>query len=146
MVNHFIDALMERGITVKPFDLPRTDIGELAKALVDAATLVVAAPAVLTGPHPAAAYAAYLTNALRPKLRFATVIGSYGWGAKVAETIVAMLGHLKAEVLEPVLIKGLPHENDLGALDQLAEQILSKHREIGIVPESKASAVISNIE
>ena len=139
MVEHLVDALMERGIAVQPFDLPRTDIGELAMALVDAATLIVATPAVLTGPHPAAVYATYLANALRPKLKYAGVVGSYGWGGKVAETIAGMLTHLNAELLEPVLIKGVPRESDFEALDRLADLVLKKHQEIGIVPESEES-------
>ncbi|MCK4445665.1 MAG: FprA family A-type flavoprotein, partial [Candidatus Marinimicrobia bacterium] len=63
MVEYFMDSLMEKGITVKPFNLTVTDIGELAIALVDAATVVIASPTVLVGPHPSAVYAAFLANA-----------------------------------------------------------------------------------
>ncbi len=133
MVDHFTAALMARGIVVKPFNLTRTDIGELALALVDAATVVMATPTVLFGPHPQIVYATYLANALRPKTRYASVIGSYGWGGKSAETIVAMLDHLKVEVLEPVLVKGLPDEAAMQALEHLADEILKKHKEPGIV-------------
>ena len=79
MVEHFVDALIERGITVRQFKLSVTDIGKLAISLVDAATIVIGSPTVLTGAHPAAAYAAILANALRPKARFVSIIGSYGW-------------------------------------------------------------------
>ncbi len=133
MVDHFTAALISRGIVVKPFNLTRTDIGELALALVDAATVVMATPTVLFGPHPQIVYATYLANALRPKTRYASVIGSYGWGGKSAETIVAMLDHVKVEVLEPVLVKGLPDEACMKALDRLADEILKKHQEAGIV-------------
>lgn len=132
MVSYLVDALVERGIEVMPFNLPRTDIGELAMSLVDAATIVIAAPTVLTGPHPAAVYAAYLTNALRPKARFASIIGSYGWGGKMVDTITMMLNNLKVEMIDPVVIKGLPTEEDFAALTGLADQILAKHKEIGI--------------
>ncbi|MGB7063101.1 MAG: FprA family A-type flavoprotein [Candidatus Zixiibacteriota bacterium] len=129
MVDHFVDALMERGITVKPFNLTATDIGELAMALVDAATIVVASPTVLVGPHPAAVYAAYLANALRPKAKFASVIGSYGWGGKMVDQITGMLTNLKVEVLLPVLVKGHPKNEDFKSLDRLADDILRKHKE-----------------
>ncbi len=75
-------ALAESGVAVEQFNLTATDIGKLAIALVDAATIVIGTPTVLGGPHPNVAYAAYLVSALRPKARFATVIGSYGWGGK----------------------------------------------------------------
>ena len=81
-----MEALTRRGVTVKQFDLAVSDIGKLAMALVDAATIVIGTPTVLTGPHPAAAYAAFLANALKPKVKFASIIGSYGWGTKVVET------------------------------------------------------------
>lgn len=133
MVDHFTAALIARGIVAKPFNLTRTDIGELALALVDAATVVMATPTVLFGPHPQIVYVTYLANALRPKTRYASVIGSYGWGGKSAETIVSMLDHVKVEVLEPVLVKGIPDEACMQALDRLADEILKKHQEAGIV-------------
>lgn len=133
MVQHFTDALLARGITVKPFNLSRTDIGELAMALVDTATIVIATPTVLFGPHPQVVHATYLANLLRPKARFASVIGSYGWGGKSAETLVKMLDHLKVEVLEPVIVKGLPDEAALKDLDRLADDIVKRHREIPTV-------------
>ena len=133
MVDYLIDALMNKGITVKPFNLTVTDIGELAMALVDAATIILATPTVLTGAHPAAVYAAFLTNALRPKLKFAGIIGSYGWGGKTVEQIKGLLSNLKVELLEPVLIKGLPKIEDLKLLDNLAETIYKKHKEAGII-------------
>jgi len=67
---------------VELFDLPVTDTGKLAMSLVDAATIVVGTPTVLAGPHPAAAYATFLANALRPKARFVSIIGSDLWGAR----------------------------------------------------------------
>jgi flavorubredoxin len=133
MVEQLTEALMARGITVKPFNLARTDVGELAVSLVDTATVVIATPTVLFGPHPQVVYATYLANLLRPKMRFATVIGSYGWGGKAAEVIVKLLDHVKVEVLEPVIVKGLPDEASMRGLDRLADDILKKHKEINIV-------------
>ena len=133
MVEHLIGALISRGITVKPFNLTRTDIGELAVSLVDTATVVIATPTVLFGPHPQVVYATYLANMLRPKMRFASVIGSYGWGGQATETIVKMLSHVKIEIIEPVMVKGLPDESTFKALERLADTIAEKHRGIHIV-------------
>jgi len=132
MVEHFVEALIEREVGVRQFDLAATDIGELAKALVDAATLVVGTPTVLTGAHPNVVYAAYLANALRPKLQFASIIGSYGWGSKAVDQIVGMLSNLKVEILEPVIVKGFPREKDFEALDRLAATIAEKHSDLGL--------------
>ena len=132
IIRYLVDALVERGVGVKQFNLTKTDLGELASALVDAATLVVGSPTVLAGPHPSMVYAAYLVNMLRPKLRFVAVVGSYGWGGRVVEVLKGLLTNLKAEILEPVIIKGYPKEESFRALDELADEILNKHRELKI--------------
>jgi flavorubredoxin len=132
MVDHMVAALVERGITVQQFKLTETDIGKLAISLVDAATVVIGSPTVLVGLHPMAVYAAYLTNALRPKLRFASIIGSYGWGGRMVEQIKGLLANLKVELLEPVIVKGLPKKEEYRALEALADKILEKHQEHGI--------------
>jgi flavorubredoxin len=131
MVEYFVGALADRGITVKQFNLAATDIGKLAMALVDAATLVIGTPTVMVGPHPNVAYAAFLANALRPRLEFVSIIGSYGWGSKAVEQLTAMIPNIKAEVLAPVISKGFPREENLKALDNLANTIAQKHKERG---------------
>ena len=129
MVGYLVEALTQRGVTVKQFDLTATDIGKLAIALVDAATVIIGTPTVLAGPHPNVVYATFLANALRPKLSFVSVIGSYGWGGKTVEQLAAMLTNLKVEILEPVLCKGFPTKDDFKALDSLATTIAEKHKE-----------------
>ncbi len=129
MVKHLVGALAEKGVTVKQFDLSVTDIGKLAMALVDAATIVIGTPTVLAGAHPVVVSAAFLTNALRPKLGFASIIGSYGWGGRTVEQLTGMLSNLTVELLEPVLTKGFPREGDFKALDNLAATIAQKHKE-----------------
>jgi len=132
MVEHFVDALIERDITVKQFNLTVADVGELAMSLVDAATIVLGSPTVLTVAHPKVAYAAILANALRPKTRFASIIGSYGWGGKMAEQLKGLISNLKVEVLTPVIAKGYPKDDDFAGLEKLADEILAKHKELKI--------------
>lgn len=130
MVYILTEELIRKGIIVKPFNLNKTDIGELAMALVDAATVIIASPTVLTGAHPQVVSAVYLANALRPKLRYASVIGSYGWGGKMLENITAMIYNLKVEILSPVIIKGYPKEEDYDSLIRLAGEIKEKHKNL----------------
>ena len=129
MVDRLATRLVDNGVRVELFDLAVTDIGKLAMALVDAGTIVVGAPTVLAGPHPMTAYAAILANALRPKAKFLSIIGSYGWGGKTVETLAGMIPNLKVEVLDPVLCKGLPTESINVALDKMADEIAQKHKE-----------------
>ena len=133
MVDRLVEALIKNGVEVEQFNLEVTDLGKLAMMLVDAATIVIASPTVLGGPHPAAVYAAYLANALRPKALFASVMGSYGWSDRVVPVISGLIKDLKVEVLDPVLSKGAPTQETFEAIDRLAENIATKHKEAGVI-------------
>ncbi|MBM3705656.1 MAG: FprA family A-type flavoprotein [Actinobacteria bacterium] len=133
IAEYLIASLREKGVAVKAFDLAEADNGDIAMALVDAATAVIGTPTVLAGPHPKAVFAAYLIKALRPKTKFLSVTGSYGWGGKTVEILSEMLSGVGAEIIEPVLVKGYPKKNDFVLLDQLAEKIKDKHRQSGLL-------------
>ena len=128
MVDHFVAALIDRGVGVEQLELSTVDLGELAMALVDAATVVLGTPTVILGPHPHVVQAAYLASALKPKFRWASVIGSYGWGSKAVDHIAEALSGLKPEILQPVMCKGLPRAADFAALDTLADAIAERHQ------------------
>lgn len=127
MVQHLVHALEEKGIKAYKFDLSVTDIGKLAITLVDAATIVIGTPTVLGEPHPIVTYATKLANLLKPKAKFASVIASYAWGGKAIEKIAEMIPNIKAELIDPVLVKGYPKEDDFKAIEKLANKIDSKH-------------------
>jgi len=123
MVDYFVEACAQRGIVAEPYNLADADIGRFAMMLVDARAIIFGSPMVLGGPHPKAAYAAMLANALRPKAKHISVIGSYGWGGRLAESFEALLSNVKAEFLSPVIAKGLPRMNDFKNLDALADSL-----------------------
>ena len=121
MVEHFIDACADRGVHAEQFNLNNPDIGKLAMSLVDASGIVLGSPMVLAGPHPKVAYAALLANALKPKARYLSIIGSFGWGGQLTEMLQSFVPSLKVEVIPPVLSKGLPGDKDFAALNTLAD-------------------------
>ena len=131
MVDYLVSSLVQKGVTVELFNLAVTDIGKLAMALVDAGTIVIGTPTVLFGPHPNVVYGAHLANILRPKAKFISIIGSFGWSGKTVEILAGMIPNLKVEVLTPVLAKGFPLEDDFKALEVLAKDIEMKHKEHG---------------
>ncbi|MBN2531778.1 MAG: FprA family A-type flavoprotein [Spirochaetales bacterium] len=133
MVEYINHSLAEKNIEVRQFNLPVTDLGKLAISLVDAATIIIGTPTVHVGPHPVALNAANLTNALRPKLQFASIIGSYGWNSKMVEKISDMIPNLKVEILEPVLCRGYPREQDFDKLENLARSIETRHKQLNIL-------------
>lgn len=129
----FMNSLQKRGLVVKSFNLANADIGDIAMSLVDAATVVIGSPTVLLGPHPRVVFTAYLVKVLKPKLKFISVIGSYGWGSKMVEQLAEIVGSLNVEIIEPVVVKGYPKEADFKLLEELAEKIKNKHKELGLI-------------
>ncbi|MFQ5353851.1 MAG: FprA family A-type flavoprotein [Thermodesulfobacteriota bacterium] len=136
MVDRLTEALFAEGIRVERFDLTVSDTGSYAASLVDAATIVIASPCFLTGAHPLVVSAAFLANALKPKLKFASIIGSYGWGSRMVPQIKDLLSGLKLEYIEPMEIKGEPGRNDLKAIDGLAGEIRKRHTGAGLLEEA----------
>jgi len=130
MVDTLSKELIRRNVKVELFDLSVTDIGKLAMALVDAATIVIGSPTVHVGPHPMVAYAAILANAIKPKARYAAVIGSYGWATKVVDKLLGLVPNLQVEVLGAVLCKGEAKDPTKKELIALAELIANKHAEL----------------
>lgn len=126
LIKYFIEKLIEKDIKVIPFNISEMDIGELAISLVDASTVVLGSPTVLTGPHPSAAYVALLANALRPKTKYASIIGSYGWAGNLVDDIVGMLGKLDLELFDPVISKGKANQEDFNEIDRLVKDIEDK--------------------
>ena len=132
MVDRLTGALIDRGVKVERVDLLGADLGKLATALVDAATIVAATPTVMTNPHPLMVSALYLANELKPKVRFLSAMVTYGWATSAIERIAALTTGLKAELIEPVIIKGHPTAEDLQKVDALADAIAAKHAEAGL--------------
>ena len=128
MVNHLVTALENRGIKAYKIDLTVTDLGKLAITLVDAATIVIGTPTVLGEAHPIVSYATILANALKAKAKYVSILASYAWGGRAVEKIAGMIPNIKAEVIEPIYIKGAPTEADLKAVENLAEEISIRHK------------------
>ncbi|MDD2440839.1 MAG: hypothetical protein PHG76_01900, partial [Eubacteriales bacterium] len=99
------------------------ETGHFIMDLVDAAAVILATPTVLGGPHPNMAYAALIANAVRPKTRFMTLVGSFGWATQVEKVMESLTSSIKAERLDSVLVKGLPTAEDMARLDALAEDL-----------------------
>ena len=133
MIDYLSDKLEAKGIKTFKFDIVDDDLGDLAMSLVDAATIVMGTSMVLAGPHPMAVNVAYLAAVLRPKAKFASLLGSYGWGGKLFDLIAQILAPLKLDLIEPLQVKGKPTEEDFKKLDAMAESIYEKHKSIGLV-------------
>lgn len=124
-------SVLTRDLGARPESLS-IETGHVMYDLVTAAALIFVSPTVLGGPHPAVAYCAMLTNALRPQTAIIGLLGSYGWGTRIAETMDGLTsGFKKAERIDPLLFEGLPRAEDLEMIDQYADTLSGKIMGLG---------------
>ena len=133
MAEHLQAALEKRGVKVALKDLIGLPLNELAGVLTDAATIVLGSSVIMAALHPLAVYAAFLLDRLKPKAKFAAVIGSYGWSPNPLKNAAELLPSWKVEVVGAVIAKGHPKAEAMKELDALADTIAAKHRAAGLL-------------
>jgi len=126
MIQTIADTLTSEGVEVVVYNLTLSDIGDVAKDLVDSRAIVLGAPTVLGGIHPLAFYAAYLVKALRPPLKYGVVLSSYGWGGGAVKHAQEVLEPLKMELVGAMEINGPPTENDITKIIEVGKTLAKK--------------------
>ena len=129
MVKQMAETLASEGVELSLHNLAITDVGDLARDLVDSRAIVLGAPTVLGGAHPLAVYATYLFKALRPPTKFAVLLSSYGWGGGAIKQIQEMLGQFKIEVVGALEINGPPTEDNMRQIVEIGKTLAKKVRE-----------------
>lgn len=129
MVKQMAETLAAEGVELAFHNLALTDIGDLAKDLVDSKAIVLGAPTVLGGAHPLAVYATYLFKALRPPTKFAVVLSSYGWSGGAVKQFQELLNGFKIEVVGALEINGPPTEENMKQIVEIGKSLANKIRE-----------------
>ena len=133
MIDYLKEALEKKGIQTLKYDMVTGNLGDLAIALVDGTTIILGASMVLANAHPAAYNTVYLASLLKPKAKIASFIGSYGWGGNLFGKMSELLAPLKLNIIEPILVKGKAKAEDYAKLDNMADEIYKKHKELGLI-------------
>ena len=126
MINAITETLLSNNVKVSKFDLTNADIGEIAKELVDSRAIVLGVPTVLGGMHPLGIYASYLVKALRPPLKYAVVLSSFGWGGGAIRQVSEILGPSGLEIVGTIDINGPPKDADYQKIFELGNQLIEK--------------------
>ncbi|MEM3390623.1 MAG: FprA family A-type flavoprotein [Thermoproteota archaeon] len=129
MIWPMVETLASEGVEVTLHNLVSSDVGDIAKDLVDSKAIVLGAPTVLGGAHPLAVYATYLVKALKPPVGFGVLLSSYGWGGGAVKHIQEILGQMKIEVVGALEINGPPTGKDLAQIVELGKALAKKIRE-----------------
>lgn len=130
MVRQMAETLANEGIEVAVHDLVSADFGEIAGDLVDARGIVFGAPTVLAGAHPLVVSAAHLFKALRPPVRYAVILGSYGWVAGAAKQIQEVLTGLEIEIVGVLEVNGPPTEESMKQIMDIGKIFAERIREM----------------
>lgn len=133
MIDYLKSELAKHGIESIKHDIITDDLGDLAMALVDGTTIVLGTSMVVAGPHPASVNIAYIASILKPKAKFASFVGSYGWGGNLFGILGDILAKLRLDVIEPVMVKGKPTTDDFKKLDDMVQSIVEKHKSLGLL-------------
>jgi len=126
MINAITETLLSNNIKVSKFDLTNADIGDIARELVDSKAVVLGVPTVLGGMHPLGIYASYLVKALRPPLKYAVVLSSFGWGGGAIRQVSEILGPSGLEIVGTLDINGPPKDADYQKILELGNQLVEK--------------------
>lgn len=129
MVDKMVQELVRTGIDVKVFNLANSDIGDIARELVDSRAIVLGTPTVLGGMHPLAVYGTYLVKVLKPPIQYAVVLSSYGWGGGSIKQAQEMLKGTKIEILGVIDVNGPPKEKDFQDIVNLSRELVKKIKE-----------------
>jgi flavorubredoxin len=126
LVDKMTETLLEEGIETKVYNLPVSDIANIAGDLVDSRAIVLGAPTVLNGLHPQGLYAASLVKVLRPPAKYAAVLSSFGWSGGAVKQALEILGPTKIEAVGAVDVNGRPTTDDLKKVEELAKTLAAK--------------------
>jgi len=133
MAKYLAGALEKRGVKTSLKNLIGLPLNELAGEMTDAATIVLGSSVIMAALHPLAVYTAFLLDRLKPKAKFAAIIGSYGWSPNPLKKAGELFPSWKVELVGSVIAKGHPDAQALAELDALADTIAAKHRAAGLL-------------
>jgi flavorubredoxin len=126
MIRPVVETLASEDVEIEVYNLVSSDVGDIAKDLVDSKAIVLGTPTVLGGAHPLAVYAAYLVKALKPPLKFGVILSSYGWGGGAVKQIRETLEGMRIEVVEALEVNGPPSDNDITRIVETAKTLSKK--------------------
>lgn len=126
MVRTIAETLLKEGVDVRMYDLAVSDIGDVARELVDSRAIILGTPTVLAGMHPLALYGTYLVKVLKPPARYGVVLGSFGWGGGALRQAGDILTPSNMEVVGTLQVKGRAKDEDLKKIEEIGRQLAQK--------------------
>lgn len=121
------EGLAAAGGTPALLPLGSSDRAEVATEVLDAGALIVGTPTINGQMFPTVADALTYLMGLKPANLIGAAFGSYGWSGEGAVRVHEALGEMKVElVAEPLRVRYVPREEDVGACSALGREVASR--------------------
>lgn len=127
MARRIAEGLIDKGVSVKLFDITISDRSDCIKEMLDARAFVIGSSThdndMLTS---IAGFLGFLKG-LTPKKRLAAAFGSYGWAGGAVKNIETILKETGIEVIIPgISVKYTPDENEIKNCYEFGRAIADK--------------------
>ncbi len=126
MIDVVSGKLLSNGVQFARYNLINSDIGDIAADLVDSRAIVFAAPTVLNSMHPLGIYAAQIVKLLKPPLKYAVFLSSYGWHEAASKEALSILSPLGIELISAKLVNGALNADDITEIEKITADLIAK--------------------
>ncbi len=130
MVDALVHTIASEEVNVTPFNLATSELGGLARELVDSAGIIIGTPTVLGGSHPQVQHVTYLASRLNPPAKYLGVVESHGWGGGAVNQISNMVDRLDGEIAGAVDITGAPNDENIEEVVEFGKEFAEKIKSI----------------
>jgi flavorubredoxin len=130
MARKIAEGISDAGISVKIFDVTSSDRTEIMKEMLDAKGFVIGSSTHDNDMLPTIAGFLEFLKGLKPKNRFASVFGSYGWAGGAVQEIENIIKETGITLAQPGLaVKYVPDENEIRQCYEFGKNFSNKIKE-----------------
>lgn len=127
MARRIAEGLIDKGVSVKLFDITTSDRSDCIKEMLDARAFVIGSSTHDNGMLTSIAGFLGFLKGLAPKKRLAAAFGSYGWAGGAVKNIETILKETGIEVIIPgISVKYTPDENEIKNCYEFGRAIADK--------------------
>ena len=120
------NEILSQDIDIVVHDIASTDVGDIAKDLVDSSAVIIATPTVLGFAHPLIIQIAYLLKVLKPPIKYGGAVVTYAWGTKADQQLIEMLRDTGIELIDVVKINVTLTDNDIIRIKDFTDKFAKK--------------------
>jgi len=120
------NEILSQDIDIVVHDIASTDVGDIAKDLVDSSAVIIATPTVLGFAHPLIIQIAYLLKVLKPPIKYGGAVVTYAWGTKADQQLIEMLRDTGIELIDVVKINVTLTDNDIIRIKEFTDKFAKK--------------------